>query len=57
MNAGKFVIDKVRKEYPDWKAIKHYVPGEDFQAVNYPPELSSIIFSAIEEWGNSRNFW
>lgn len=57
ISAGKFVIDRVRKEYPDWKAIKHNVPGEQFQAVNYPPELSSIIFSAIEEWGKFKKFW
>ena len=44
-------------ELPNWKAIKHKIPGEDFSAVNYPPELSPIIFSAVTEWGIINKHW
>ena len=54
---GKYVIDRVRNNYPNWKAIKHQIPGEDFSAVNYPPELSPIIFSAVSEWGVINKHW
>ena len=57
INIGKYVIDRVRSNYPNWKAIKHQIPGETFLAVNYPPELSSIIFSAITEWGILNKHW
>jgi len=54
---GKYVIDRVKAKYPDWKAIKHIVPGEVFTAVNYPPELSSIVFSAVNDWGKLNQYW
>ena len=57
MAIGKYVIDRVRNNYPNWKAIKHQIPGENFEAVNYPPELSPIIFSAITEWGKINKHW
>ena len=57
ISIGKYVIDRVRARYPDWKAIKHIVPGEEFSAVNYPPELSSIVFSAVNDWGKLNEYW
>ena len=53
----RYVNDKVRSRYPDWNPIKHIVPGEEFPAVNYPPELSSIVFSAVKDWGNLNDYW
>ena len=57
IDIGKYVIDCVRHNYPNWKAIKHQIPGEDFEAVNYPPELSSIIFNAIIKYGVLNKHW
>lgn len=57
VNCGKYVIDYIRKKFPYWKAIKHRIPGEDFEAVNYSPEISSYIYDAVTEWGKLEQFW
>jgi hypothetical protein len=57
ISVGILIINKVKLEYPGWKPIKNLVPGEDFQAVNYPPEFSSLITEVIYEWGKEKSIW
>tara|TARA_Y100000389_G_scaffold108231_1_gene105377 strand:- start:972 stop:2039 length:1068 start_codon:yes stop_codon:yes gene_type:complete len=57
IDCGKYVIECIRRRYPKWRAIKHKVPGEDFEAVNYSPEISAHIYDAITKWGEFRRFW
>lgn len=54
---GQLVVAAVRKRYPGWVAMKERVPGEDFPAINYPPEAMSIIAKVIEQWGADRKIW
>ena len=57
ISLGMDVLEAVKRKYPKWKQIKHPVPGEDFSAINYPPEMYPIIFSAVTKWGRSYGFW
>lgn len=54
---GQLVVAAVRRRYPGWVAMKERVPGEDFPAINYPPEAMSIIARVIEQWGAERGIW
>lgn len=54
---GQLVVAAVRKRYPGWMAMKERVPGEAFDAINYPPEAMSIIAKVIEQWGAGRGIW
>ena len=57
LQIGQRVVAAVRRRYPGWVAIKERVPGEDFPAINYPPEAMSIIAKVIEQWGSERGIW
>jgi hypothetical protein len=57
LNMGKLIIQKVREAYPSWEPIKTRVPGEAFEAVNYPPEVLPIVAKAMEEWGVQNRCW
>jgi len=53
----RYVNDKVRSRYPDWKSMETIIPGEKSRSVIYPHELSSIVFSAVNEWGKLNEYW
>jgi hypothetical protein len=57
MNIGKHILKKVRAKYPEWKPIKSKVPGESFDAINYPIELYPLVTSAIDEWCVANRIW
>lgn len=57
ISIGIYVLKAVKKEYPNFKQIKHYIPGESFAAINYPPELLYLITKAIEDWGKINERW
>lgn len=57
MTVGLKVISEIRKLYPNWKDVKKKVPGENFMAINYPPEFMGIIAKVIDEWGINNKIW
>lgn len=56
-DVGTFIVQSIRKEFPKWKDVKNYVPGESFQAINYPPEFLERISKLIEAWGIKNKKW
>jgi hypothetical protein len=56
-NVGLSIVAEIRKLYPNWKDVKKKVPGETFNAVNYPPEFMGIIAKVIETWGIEKGRW
>jgi hypothetical protein len=54
---GKCVLDRIRREHPMWNPIKTKVPGETFEAINYPPEFLPLVYEAIIEWGKKNSRW
>lgn len=57
MSMGKHVVDKIRRRFPSWQPIKNRVPGETFEAINYPPELLTDVAQGVEEWGTNQGLW
>lgn len=57
LDMGKFIVAKVRKAFPSWEPIKTRVPGEQFESINYPPEVLPIVAKAMEEWGVLSGCW
>lgn len=57
IEVGKLCVAKMREVYPSWQAVRVRVPGESFEAINYPPEALSLITNVIDEWGVRRGFW
>lgn len=56
INLGKRILNKVQKMYPSWVKVKTPVPGESFEALNYPPEFMPLIAKEIESWGVGK-YW
>lgn len=53
---GKVILSRVLASYPSWVAVKNTVPGERFEAINYPPEFLPLITKVIDEWGRGK-YW
>lgn len=53
---GKTILNKVQTLYPSWVKVKSPVPGETFDALNYPPEFMPLIAKEIEAWGVGK-YW
>lgn len=56
LSLGKAILNKVQKLYPSWVKVKSPVPGETFEALNYPPEFMPLIAKEIEAWGVGK-YW
>lgn len=56
LQVGKLILARVSKCFPSWVAVKNTVPGEQFEAINYPPEFLPLITKVIDEWGRGR-YW
>lgn len=56
ISLGKVILTKVQKLYPSWVKVKSPVPGETFDALNYPPEFMPLIAKEIESWGVGK-YW
>jgi hypothetical protein len=54
---GTFILNTVKEIYPYYKPIKNNVPGCDFSAINYHPQLLPIITSASHEFGKLYGYW
>jgi hypothetical protein len=54
---GMILKNKILAKYPHFETIKHKVPGEVYEAINYPIEMSPLIFEVIEEWGRTMHIW
>lgn len=54
---GRDCVARMREVYPSWKPVRVRVPGEDFEAINYPPEALSLITATIDEWGVRAGLW
>lgn len=57
MELGRRCVERMREVYPSWQAVRVRVPGETFEAINYPPEALSLITAVIDEWGVRKGFW
>lgn len=57
IEVGRLCVAKMREVYPSWQAVRVRVPGESFEAINYPPEALSLITSVIDEWGTRKGIW
>lgn len=56
LDVGKVILARVRKSFPSWVAVKNTVPGEQFEAINYPPEFLPLITKVMDEWGRGK-YW
>lgn len=54
---GKAVVERIRKEHPNWEPVRKSVPGETFQSINYPPEFLPLIATVVEDWGQREGYW
>lgn len=54
---GLRIVQAIRVKYPSWRDIKCRVPGEHFDAINYPPELLPLIATEIDKWGTAHGVW
>jgi len=57
LDLGTCIKNKITQLYPTWKAIKTKIPGENYSAINYPPEFLPIIAQVVENWGSSKKIW
>lgn len=51
------VIKRIKLKWSSYVQIKNLVPGENFEATNYPVKSLPVIIDVIEEWGARNNFW
>ena len=54
---GLCIVKAIRAKYPSWQDIKCRIPGEHFDAINYPPELLPLIATEIDKWGTAHGVW
>lgn len=54
---GNIIKRRIISKYRHFETIKYKVPGEPYEAINYPIEMASTIYEIIEEWGRSRAIW
>lgn len=50
MDLGRVVVREIKKKFPYWETQVIKVPGETFNAINYPNEFLPYIRKIIEEW-------
>jgi hypothetical protein len=56
LSVGKVILAAIKKAYPSWVQVKNTVPGEQFEAINYPPEFLPLITQVMDQWGRGK-YW
>lgn len=54
---GLRVVKAIRAKYPSWQDIRCRIPGQRWDAINYPPELLPLIATEIDKWGTAHGVW
>lgn len=54
---ARVVVTAVRAKHPTWRAVRARMPGEKFDAIDYPADVMPAMSAAVLEWGKERGFW